>query len=75
MAMADKSNHLAVIENEVYLKMGKEHTSKDRKITLDEAMDLAKKNDRHTPMLLKMFNMGQNVKEKKERNQSHQQKK
>ena len=29
MAMTKKSKHLAVIENDKYLKMGKEHTSKD----------------------------------------------
>ena len=65
MAMTDKSNHLAVIENEMYIKMGKEHTSKDQKISLDEAMDLTKKKDQHTSMLLKILNMGKNEKEKK----------
>ena len=45
--------------------MGKEHTSKDRKISLDEALDLTKKKDQHTSMLLKIFNMGKNDIEKK----------
>ena len=64
MAMTDKSNHLAVIENVKYLEMGDEHTSKDCKISLDDAMALAKKNYQHTSMLLKIFNMGKNMKEK-----------
>ena len=65
MARTNKSNHLAVIENEMYIKMGKELTLKDGEISLDEVMDLAKKNAQHMSMLLKIFNMGKNDKEKK----------
>ena len=71
MAQMDKSNHLAMIENSKYIEIGKDHTSKDPKITLDEAMDLAKKNYQHTSMLLKIFNMGQNMKEKKRFRESY----
>merc|ERR1711954_25971 len=65
MAQTDKSNHLAMIDYGKYKEMGSEHTSKDCKISLEEAMELAKKNDQHTSMLLKIFNMGQNMKEMK----------
>merc|ERR1711954_84279 len=54
-----------------YKEMGSEHTSKDRKISLEEAMELAKKNNQHTSMLLKIFNMGQNMKEKKRFRESY----
>merc|ERR1711954_45828 len=42
LAQTDKSNHLAIIENESYNKREEEHTSKDLRISLDKAMDLAK---------------------------------
>ena len=71
MAMTHKSNHLAVIENEMYLKMGEEHTVKDSKISLDDAMDLAKKNNQHMSILLKIFNMGKNEKEMKRFRESY----
>ena len=61
----NKSNHLAMIANEKYDKMGEEHTSKDRKITLEKALELAKFNDQHTSMMLKIFNMGRSMKEKR----------
>merc|ERR1711954_471406 len=54
-----------MIANEKYNEMGEEHTSKDRKITLKKAMELAKINDQHTSMMLKIFNMGRSMKEKK----------
>ena len=71
MAMTHKNNHPAVIENEMYLKMGEEHTVKDSKISLDDAIDLAKKNNQHMSMLLKIFNMGKNEKEKKRFRESY----
>ena len=71
MCQTDKSNHLAMIANEKYNEMGEEHTSKDRKITLEKAMELAKINDQHTSMMLKIFNMGRNVKEKKRFRESY----
>ena len=43
MSITDKSNHITVIENNMYPKMGEERTSKDCKISLDKAMKLAKK--------------------------------
>ena len=51
--------------------MGEEHTSKDRKITLEKAMELAKVNDQHTSMMLKIFNMGRSMKEKKRFRESY----
>ena len=48
MCLTDKSNHHAVIGNEEYLEMGREHTKKDKKITLDEAINLERESDRHT---------------------------
>merc|ERR1711954_8714 len=54
-----------MIANEKYNEMGEEHTSKDRKITLEKAMELAKINHQHTSMMLKIFNMGRSMKEKK----------
>ena len=71
MARINKSNHLAMIENSKYIEMGKEHTSKECKISLDEAMDLAKKKNQHMSMLLKTFNMGKNEKEKKRFRESY----
>merc|ERR1711954_185841 len=71
MAQTDKSNHLAMIDYGKYKEMGSEHTSKDRKISLEEAMELAKKNDQHTSMLLKIFNMGRDMKEKKRFRESY----
>ena len=71
IAQRDKSNYLTMIDNSKYNEMGNEHTSKDRKITLDEAMDLAKKNDQDSSMMLKIFNMGQCVKEKKRFRESY----
>ena len=71
MCQTDKSNHLAMIANEKYNEMGEEHTSKDRKITLEKAMELAKINDQHTSMMLKIFNMGRNMKEKKRFRESY----
>ena len=71
MYQTDKSNHLAMIANEKYNEMGEEHTSKDRKITLEEALELAKVNDQHTSMMLKIFNMGRSMKEKKRFRESY----
>merc|ERR1711954_337608 len=71
MAQTDKSNHLAMIDYGKYKEMGSEHTSKDHKISLEEAMELAKENDRHTSMLLKIFNMGRSMKEKKRFRESY----
>ena len=71
MCQTDKSNHLAMIANEKYNEMGEEHTSKDRKITLEEAMELAKVNDQHMSMMLKIFNMGCSRKGKKRFRESY----
>ena len=71
MVQTDKSNHLAMITNEKYNEMGEEHTSNDHKITLDEAMNLTKISDQHTSMMLKIFNMGQSVMEKKRFRESY----
>merc|ERR1711954_450128 len=60
-----------MIANEKYNEMGEEHTSKDRMITLEKAMELAKLNDQHTSMMLKIFNMGRNMKEKKRFRESY----
>ena len=58
MALIDKSNNSAVIGFEEYLKIGGEHMKKDKKVTLEEAKNLAKKSDQHTSMILKIFNLG-----------------
>ena len=36
MCLTDKSNHHAVIGNEEYLEMGREHTKKDKKVALEK---------------------------------------
>ena len=71
MVQTDQINHLDMIENGKYNEMGDEHTPKDLKISLDEAMNLAKINDQHTSMMLKIFNMGQSVREKKRFRESY----
>ena len=42
MCLTDKSNNHALIGNEEYFEMGMEHTKKDKKVTLEEAMNLAR---------------------------------
>ena len=64
MCLEDKSNHHAVIGNEEYLEMGREHMKKYKKVILEEAIDLARESDRHTSMMLKIFNLGQDPKQK-----------
>ena len=59
MALTDKSNHHEVIGNQEYFEMGSEHTKKDKKVSLEEAINLARESDRHTSMMLKIFNLGQ----------------
>ena len=71
MCLTDKSNHHAVIGNEEYLEMGREHTKKDKKITLDEAIKIARESDRHTSMMLKIFNLGQDPKQKQRFRESY----
>ena len=71
MCLTDKSNHHAVIGNEEYLEMGREHTKKDKKITLDEAIKVARESDRHTSMMLKIFNLGQDPKQKQRFRESY----
>ena len=64
MALTDKSNHHTMIGNEEYLEMGSEHTKTDKKITLEEAKNLAKKSDQHSSMMLKIFILGHIPKQK-----------
>ena len=71
MCLTDKSNHHAVIGNKEYLEMGKEHTKKDKKITLEEAINVARESDRHTSMMLKIFNLGQDPKQKQRFRESY----
>ena len=51
--------------------MGEEHTFKDRKISLDKATNLAKINDQHTSMMLKIFIIRQSAREKKRFRESY----
>merc|ERR1711954_425611 len=71
MALTDKSNHHAVIGNEEYLEMGSEHMKKDKKVTQEEAINLARESDRHTSMMLKIFNLGQDSKQKQRFRESY----
>ena len=64
MALTDKSNHHVVIGNEEYLEMGGEHTKKNKNVSLEEAKNLARECNQHTSMILKIFNLGQNPKQK-----------
>ena len=42
----------------------KKFTKKDKKITLEEAIKVARESDRRTSMMLKIFNLGQDPKQK-----------
>ena len=71
MCLMDKSNHHAVIGNKEYLEMGRKHMKRDKKVTLEEAMNLARESDRHTSMMLKIFNLGQDPKQKQRFRESY----
>ena len=71
MALPDKSNHHAIIGNKEYLEMGSEHMKKDKKVTLEETINLARETDQHTSMMLKIFNLGQVPKQKRKFRESY----
>ena len=60
----DKTNNFVAIDNDDYLKMGEEHTSKDKEVTLDTALNFQKELDKDTSMMIKIFNVGGSEKER-----------
>ena len=63
MALTDKSNYLAGIDNDTHSKFAVNFV-KHHKINLKGALGLAKESDQHTSMLLKCFNLGKNSRKK-----------
>ena len=55
----DKSSRFAVIDRESYLKMGREHTEKDREIDRTEIIEREKVINGHSVMWVKMNNTGE----------------
>ena len=55
----DKSGKLCPATEEALIRMGEEHTSKDREITMKEAYKLHEDQDHHTSQLLKCFRVGE----------------
>merc|ERR1711954_445765 len=60
----DKTNNFVAINNYDYLKMGEEHTTKDKEVTLNTALNLQKELDKDTSMMIKIFNVGGSEKER-----------
>ena len=54
----DKSCKLAITTMEMYMKMGNEHTKKDREISRQEFVEMEKVVNGHTSMHIQMQGMG-----------------
>ena len=55
----DKSGKLVPIDRDVYVEMGKAHTSGDEEITMAEVLKMSEDIDNHSSAYLRMFNMGE----------------
>ena len=58
MLQTDKSGKMVPTEYDSYIRMGEEHTRKDRLITRAEAHRLHREQDNHSSQLMKCFNLG-----------------
>ena len=55
----DKSQKLAVLSTEEYLRVGREHTEKDIEITVEEVDEIQDDVNNHCSMLIKIFQIGE----------------